>query len=228
MSASHTLFVAAGSALSLPVLRYVHSRLPVLGQMGITLRVHRVKTQSATVAAALQNIGVERLPALVTAGGVYAGLSAIRAIYERNIRAFKARRSAADGGDGGDGGLDSFLRRQIGGGNADADDEDDDTIGSSADMMANYQATMARRTPSAGPSAGPSAAPSATPSAGPSAVAKATPSVVALRPDNIAAGSAAVAASSSAAPGAPVSDDDAPNPQDDFMSRAYWDNQSET
>ena len=182
--------------ITLEVLSYVHSRLPKFQQMGLSIKVNRIRSQdlqNPRLVEAMRKRGITRLPALTSPNNVYIGFKEISDVYERNIKEFAAidRREerAVDGAapDGND--LEDFYKGEMSFERAE-EDAQETGIGESDDMMDSYRHMMERReksetgrkTPRPG-----GRPPSATPDgraerrAGPPAASAAAPS----RPDNV-------------------------------------------
>jgi hypothetical protein len=99
----HDLYVVAvGAAAKSPaerksreltqaIVRYVHSRLAILGKLGVGVRVRVVKNRSLSspqVIEAMRQKGITSLPALVTPSMTFPGAETIRDVYEKNIERY--------------------------------------------------------------------------------------------------------------------------------------------
>jgi hypothetical protein len=80
-------------AITLQTLRYVHDRVKLFLEMGVAIKVNRIRSQdlaSPELVAAMKRRGITRLPALTTLNNVYLGLKEIYDLYEKNIREYMA------------------------------------------------------------------------------------------------------------------------------------------
>jgi hypothetical protein len=102
----HNIYVyGAGDSrrLTLSLLRYIHTNLKLLTEMGVQIRVHKISEhvlQTPRVVEAMEARGITSFPALVTPSGVFLGNRGITTFYERNIQKFNAwtnRRAATVG-----------------------------------------------------------------------------------------------------------------------------------
>ena len=102
MSTTHDLYVKVSSVkdpdhksreLTLEVLNYIASNFATFKQMGITVRVTRVRAQdlqNSRLIKAMHDRGIARLPALATQRRVYTGFGEIREAYDRSIQEYSA------------------------------------------------------------------------------------------------------------------------------------------
>jgi protein-tyrosine-phosphatase len=237
--------------ITLDVLRYIHARLPAFAQMGIAVKVNKIRSQdlqNARLIAAMQRRGIRRLPALTTPNNVYLGAKEIADLYERNIKELEhtgARgERPVEGAAPDDGDLDSFFRDEMTFERAE-EDAQEPGIGEGGDMMDAYRRMMERRESSEkGRGRRPAAGrPSATTS-DPSARAAPPRAPASSRPDNVGRrrpvddpddeiqatidrlardidGDTRDRAFASGG-GDSLDDDGGYDPQDDLMEKAYW------
>jgi hypothetical protein len=221
----HELYVRVSTAAepdpaareaTLQALRYLRGARAVLAQMGIAVRVNKLRAsdlQNARLHAALARRGITRLPALTTPRGTYVGFAAIRDLYERNIRAFLgagggARGRAADGAAGSpEGDLDRFYREEMTFARAEQDSrQGEGALGDeSGEMLDGYHRMMMLRKPPA--ERKPSAEHEPPAERGPPAEYR--PPAPGGRLDNLAR-----------EPWGP--DEEAPDPQDALMEHSFW------
>ena len=209
-------------------------------------------------AAAMRARGVTRLPAMTTpTGAVYTGLGEIAAAFERNAAAYAAHRRGESGGRAAraarvpdDEDMSDYYARELGQPGGD-DDDDESAVGEGGgDMMAAYRRGVDRRfgdTAKSGHRPEPqraSSAPQAAGGAGPRPAGGAAPrpgaAPPAARRDNIGDADEITRTieklsrdvggdrGPAAPPGGAPDDDEAPNPADDLMERAYWERMSES
>lgn len=141
---------AKSRSITLSTLKYVHSRLQTFSNMGLVVRVNKIRSQDlqdSRLVDAMRRRGITRLPALITPNNVYLGLTEISDIYERNIGEFAAtnrREEHAVTGSELESDLDSFYRSEMT--FAQAEDDDKETgIGEGEDMMNSYRDMMEQR-----------------------------------------------------------------------------------
>lgn len=136
--------------LTLQVLQYIHGRLPVFKQMGLAVKVNKIRSQdlqNARLVEAMRRRGIARLPALTTPNNVYIGFKEISTVYELNIKEFshvgrrgeKPVEGAVPEDD-----LDSFYADEMTFERAE-EDAQETGIGESEDMMDAYRRMMERR-----------------------------------------------------------------------------------
>lgn len=223
--------------LTLAILRYVHDRVPVFNQMGVQVRVHRVKKRDLAnprLVEALKRRGITSLPALVSPNNTYVGNRGIGEVYEKNIADYhrhmgrgEAPSGTSGGGDGGDDdALASFYRNELAvatsegeGGGLGGEEALGDSGAEGGDMMDTYRSMMQRRDSPAAPGRGQEA---------PAGESRRRAPSTARRGDNISAPSAPSAPYEDAAPAGDSLDDidgKAGGAADDIMEEAYWANQ---
>ena len=138
-------------ALTLEVLRYVHGHLAAFRQMGLDVRVNRIRSQdlqNAKLVAAMQKRGITRLPALTTPNNVYLGFNEIQDIYDRNVKEFAAvgrRGERAVEGASLEDDLTSFYQDEMTFERAEEDAQEEGIGGEGGDMMDDYRRMMERR-----------------------------------------------------------------------------------
>jgi len=136
--------------ITLEVLRYVHSRLPMLQQMGLAVKVNKIRSQdlqNARLVEAMRQRGITRLPALTTPNNVYIGFKEISDIYERNIKEYAAIGNRGERPVEGivpEDDLDTFYKDEMTFERAE-EDAQEAGIGESDDMMDSYRRMMERR-----------------------------------------------------------------------------------
>jgi hypothetical protein len=141
---------AKSRSITLSTLKYVHSRLQTFSNMGLVVRVNKIRSQDLQdprLVDAMRRRGITRLPALTTPNNVYLGLTEISDIYERNIGEFAAtnrREEPAVTGSEHESDLDAFYRSEMTFAQAD-DDAQETGIGEGDDMMNSYRNMMERR-----------------------------------------------------------------------------------
>lgn len=208
--------------LTLEILKFVQSNLALFAQMGVKVRVHKVKKSdlgNAALVEAMKRQGLASLPALKTPRSVYVGTGAIREIYEKNIADYRAyaRRGAPQEVDDD---LASFYQSEMTFERAAADgDGDGDEIGEGGDLMDAYRTMMHRREGNPG---GANGAPKQ----------KKSPAA-ARREDNVSRGGTAEASPPTEGGASKFEDtfgdgdglDGGNGAQDDLMEKAYWANQ---
>jgi hypothetical protein len=242
--------------ITLDVLRYVHDHLPTFAQMGLAVKVHKVRAQDlrdGRLVALLKQRGITQLPALVTPHGVYLGRAAIYNVYDRNLREYAAygrRGEDAVTGAAPDDLLAGYFGGEMSFERAEEDAETEEMgLGETGDMMDAYRHMMARRENS-----GASRRPARTPRPPLPADRRAAPPRPAAptRPDNVAPGrrppadaeedeiqatidrlardidDEAVTRAHTSAGGDSLGDGDELDPQDDLMERAYYNRNAET
>lgn len=138
--------------LTLRILTYIKAQLPIFGQMGVRILVHKIRRadlQKPKVREAMRGKGITSLPAVVTPNETYAGAESIIALYDRNIETYQAwaRRSEEPAGGGTpEDILDDFYRKEM---SFDRVEQDDATIGDGMDegggMMGAYRNMQQRR-----------------------------------------------------------------------------------
>lgn len=77
--------------ISLSLLQYVYDNLHMLKRIGVSVRIYKIydaDIQNEKITTALAARGIESLPALITPKGVYIGYSAIKNLYDKNIKDF--------------------------------------------------------------------------------------------------------------------------------------------
>lgn len=142
--------------LTLQILQFINQQLPVFGQMGIGVRVNKIRDidlQNSKLIGAMKRKGITRLPALITPTNVYVGNREIVDVYTRNIRGFQAHKQREEKevkGMAPEDDLDRYYASELGSEQAWQDAvtgsaEDGEGIGDSADMMDAYRAMMSRR-----------------------------------------------------------------------------------
>jgi hypothetical protein len=239
--------------ITLAALKYIHSRMSVFAQMGIAVKVNKIRSQdlqNPRLVEAMRRRGITRLPALTTSNNVYTGLKEISDIYEQNIKEFtavKRRDERAVEGAAPDDDLDSYYKNEMSFVRAEEDNQETG-IGEAEDMMDAYRRMVERREASRPPPAGRPAATTGDVRARP-------PPPGGARPDNVGSGAAGRRAAPSNAEDAEIQetidrlardidevrdrafasgggdsfeDDGGADPQDDLMERAYWGNQNES
>jgi hypothetical protein len=145
-------------AITLELLQYIHTQMPMFAQMGITVKVSKVRSQDLQdprLIEAMRRRGIPRLPALVTPNNVFIGLKEITDVYERNIKEFNAvlRRGELPGGGAGtvdEDDLASYYRDEMAFDGAEDEESDEKGIGEGGDMMNSYRQMMERRENSEG------------------------------------------------------------------------------
>jgi hypothetical protein len=136
--------------ITLAVLKYIHARMPDLKQMGLAVRVNKIRSQDLTnprLVAAMRKRGITRLPALTTAANVYLGYKEICDVYERNIKEFAAQNRRGERpveGAAPEGDLDALWREEMTFERADEDMEESG-MNESGGMMDAYRHMMERR-----------------------------------------------------------------------------------
>jgi hypothetical protein len=136
--------------ITLEVLQYIHSRLPILRNMGLAVKVNKIRSQdlqNPRLVEVMKRRGIERLPALTTPNNIYLGYKEISDIYERNIKEFSAvgrRGERPVEGAAPEDDLDSFYREEMTFERAEEDAEETG-IGESGDMMEAMREFMERR-----------------------------------------------------------------------------------
>ena len=144
--------------ITLELLQYIHTQVPTFAQMGITVKVSKVRSQDLQdprLIEAMRRRGITRLPALVTPNNVFIGLKEITDVYERNITEFNAvlRRGELPGGGAGvadEDDLASYYRDEMAFDGAEDEEGDEKGIGEGGDMMNSYRQMMERRENSEG------------------------------------------------------------------------------
>lgn len=228
--------------LTLRILNFIHGRLALFTEMGIKIRVHKVRKsdlQNQRLAQAMKAKKISSLPALVTPNNTYLGNREIEEVYEKNVQEFNAwkrRGVESPAGLAPEDELDTFYQSEMTFERAEADGgDDDDTIGEGTDMMDSYRMMVQKRETrdASRPRGGrPPPAKSAAPR-------PAAPS----RPNNLGQGAtdsmdnlidrmageidAQTLEDAFSDGGGDSLEDDTPgvNAQDDLMERAYWANQ---
>jgi hypothetical protein len=211
--------------LTLAVLEYVHGRLALFSEMGVRVRVHRVRgsdLEDPRLVAAMKDRGITSLPALLTPNGAYCGNNRIRDVYDKNVQEFRAwkRVQGPAAGLAPEDDLAAFYRSEMTFERAAADDGlgDGDEIGEGGGMMDAFRHTMRRREPPAARRDNVGAGDN-------------DDTMDALI-DRMAGGIGAQAFAGGEAPGALGGDsldlDAGGDVQDDLMERAYWANQELT
>ena len=240
--------------ITIDVLKYVHSRLPMFARMGLTVKVNKIRSedlQNPRLVEAMRKRGITRLPAMTTSNSVYIGLKEISDVYERNIKEFAAVASRGEHPVEGflpEDDLDNFYRNEMTFDRAN-EDEQETGIGEGDEMMDSYRHMMEHRE-NKGPGSSRLAAGRPVSTTGNFRSAPPRPPS-SVRPDNIAppprrpvdAEDAEIQDTidrlardiddgtrerAFAGGGGDSLDDDGADPQDDLMERAYWSNQSET
>lgn len=136
--------------ITLGALKYVHTRLATFAQMGIAVKVNKIRSQDLQdprLIEAMRKRGITRLPALTTPNNVYIGLKEICDVYERNVKEFAAVASRGERPVEGilpEDDLDSYYREEMSFERADEDAEETG-IGEGDDMMNSYRRMMDRR-----------------------------------------------------------------------------------
>jgi hypothetical protein len=156
--------------LTLEILQYVHARLPVFKQMGLAVKVNKMRSldlRDARLVNAMRKRGIKSLPALTTPNNVYHGCREICDLYERNFQEFQAfgrRGEKPVEGVAPEDDLDVFYRDEMTFERAEEDAEETG-LGEADDMMDAYRRVMERRErseagrrPSSRPAKGPSVA----------------------------------------------------------------------
>ena len=164
---THTIYVKVATGadndaksrdITLELLQYIYAQMPTFAQMGITVKVSKVRSQDledTRLIEAMRRRGIPRLPALVTPNNVFIGLKEITDVYERNIKEFNAvlRRGELSGGGAGiadEDDLASYYRDEVASEGAEDDDGDEKGLGEGGDMMNSYRRMMERRDNSEG------------------------------------------------------------------------------
>lgn len=195
--------------ITLDMLKFIHARLSIFAKMGISVKVHKVRSQdlqNENIIEAMQMRGITRLPALVIQKNVYIGINAVKALYEKNIKTFLELNKNDEDNE-----LDNFYKGEMQTG------VDDNCLGEGDDMMSEYRKVMENRHGGA--------------------INKTERAITAARVDNIVSVDTAFqntvnklardidpeikARAFSSGGGDSLEGDDA-DPQDDLMERAYW------
>jgi len=242
--------------ITLGVLKYVHSRLPMFAQMGLIVKVNKIRSedlQNPRLVEAMRKRGITRLPAMTTSNSVYIGLKEISDVYERNIKEFTAVASRGEHPVEGflpEDDLDNFYRNEMSFDRVN-EDEQESGIGEGDEMMDSYRHMMEHRE-NKGPGHSRQTASRPVSTTGNFRSAP-PPPPSSIRPDNIAPPSRRPVDAEdveiqdtinrlardidggmrerafTGGGGDSLDDDDGgADPQDDLMERAYWSNQSET
>lgn len=226
--------------ITLSALKYFQARMDLLANMGVKLRVNKIRSQdlrNSQLVESMRRRGITRLPALITPDSLHIGLKEIVSLYDSNIEAYHASRAkpgaraakpAADN-------LEMFYKNEMTMERAEEDSKEEG-IGEGDDMMDSYRRMMERRggseTSRRPPSAGrPASAPAPGPAPRPQA---------SMRPDNVAPLSAEDAEiqetigrlardidpslherAFASGGGDSLEDDGDGDPQDDLMEQAY-------
>jgi hypothetical protein len=137
--------------ITLETLKYIHARLAMFGQMGVAVKVNKIRTQdlqNARLIEAMKGRGITRLPALTTSNNVYLGFNEIRDIYEKNIKEFESvnRRGErpVEGAAPDDEALDKYYADEMTFERAE-EDAQETGMGDQDDMMDSYRRMMERR-----------------------------------------------------------------------------------
>ena len=136
--------------ITLGALKYVHTRLATFAQMGIAVKVNKIRSQDLQdprLIEAMRKRGITRLPALTTPNNVYIGLKEICDVYERNVKEFAAVASRGERPVEGilpEDDLDSYYREEMSFERADEDAEETG-LGEGDNMMDSYRRMMERR-----------------------------------------------------------------------------------
>jgi hypothetical protein len=145
--------------LTLSVLKYVHARLGIFAQMGIAVKVQKIRSQdlrNPQIVEVMKRRGILRLPALTTPNGVYLGFTDIQDVYDRNIREYESSRrrgeQAVEGAILQDDDLDGFFRSEMTFARAE-EDAQETGLGEEGNMMDSYRHMMERREKSGASSA---------------------------------------------------------------------------
>jgi len=137
--------------LTLAILKYIHERLPLFAEMGVQIRVHKVKQpdlDNPRVVQALEARKISSLPALVTPSNTYVGTRLIKSVYERNALEYDAwRRREVESPTGmtPEDDLAKFYRDEMSFEKAAENDDDSDGIGENGDMMDAYRTVLQSR-----------------------------------------------------------------------------------
>lgn len=161
----HTIYLAAenvtaeGAATMTRMTEFVLDNIKILMAMGVQVRVEKVRPRDPSVAsrsmlAYLSQMGVDKLPALISEQGVYIGAKMICDLYEANIKeylAFQQREDAAtlDAFDRDDGPLAAMYRFEMDPSRIAQESKEDESLGNEGnrdDMMARATQAMAART----------------------------------------------------------------------------------
>ena len=136
--------------ITLGALKYVHARLATFAQMGIAVKVNKIRSQDLQdprLVEAMRKRGITRLPALTTPNNVYIGLKEICDLYERNVKEFAAVAARGERPVEGilpEDDLDSYYREEMSFERADEDAEETG-LGEGDNMMDSYRRMMERR-----------------------------------------------------------------------------------
>ena len=157
-STVHTIYVKVGAddaknrEITLELLKYIHSQKPTFAQMGLAVKISKVRSQdlqAPRLVEAMRERGITRLPALVTPKNVFIGLKAIVDVYEQNIKEFDAvlRRREPPGAKKDEDDEDDLTNYYRGEMESERDDADDDEkgIGEGGSMMDSYRQMMEHR-----------------------------------------------------------------------------------
>lgn len=139
--------------LTLRTLSYITERLATFKEMGVQVKVHKVRKsdlQNSAVRAAMKGRGITNLPALVTPNQTYIGVKEIIDVYEKNIKQFSAwRRRDEDQVSGAmpEDVLDEYYRREMNFDRAKQDESEggDGSMGETSGMMDAYRQMVQRR-----------------------------------------------------------------------------------
>jgi hypothetical protein len=244
--------------ITITTLKYIHKWLPVFTQMGISIKVNKIRSQDLQnhrLVEAMRKRGLTRLPALMTPNGVYIGLKEISGVYDKNVKEFTAAAARPAEGLLPEDDLDNFYRDEMTFERA-GEDSQEAGIGEGDDMMSSYRHMMERRDrpDSHPPRPATGRPPATTGDAPPRSLHRSLPPPHAGgRPDNIAPPRRQRANNDedaeiqetidrlardiddgtrglafSQSGGDSLDDEGGADPQDDLMERAYWGNQSES
>lgn len=144
--------------ITLNILKYLQVKMPLLQQMGVSVKINKVRSQdlqNPRLVEAIRQKGISRLPALVTASNVYIGFKDIIDVYESNIKTFMKmttpQKSQPVKKVPYETNLEDFYKNEMTLDKANEDTEEVD-FGEGADMMTSYRNRMEKRDTSSQPS----------------------------------------------------------------------------
>ena len=217
--------------LTFAILEYIRDHIPIFTEMGIKVRVHKIKKSDLSnpqLVQAMKSRGITSLPALTTPNNTYVGNRLIEDVYEHNIQEYKAwKRQGIEehAGIAPEDDLVSFYRSEMSAERAAEDnDRGEDSIGEGGDILDSYRVAMQRRESRNPRTSGGPVAPTREPS---THIARPP-----RRPNNISSGSSNDTMAGQTFGQAFTSEDidseeidTGGSSQDDLMENAYWTNQ---
>lgn len=246
MSVTHTIYVATAvdsksKDLTLNILKYIHTRLSIFTEMGISVKITKISNldlQNTRIVDAMRKKGITSLPALTTSKNIYIGSTAIINLYEKNITTYSTmqrREKVADLDETNE--LEKFYADEMTPEKI-AEDSQDTGIGASDNMMESYRNMMESRDKK--PHANKMASITKTVSRPDNISSRSQPQPRSQAPDDddaeIQKTMAALALDidsslrtrAHASGGGDSLEGDVDDPQDDLMERAFWNNHGES